>query len=223
LPARPLAHPPWSVGVRGPRAHGRAGDRGGAAGLRAPLGRRASCGARDRQRLPGRPARRDRGPHHPDPARLRRCDAAEPPAAGGRRAVPDAGRAAPGPDRPGGGPFAGLHRTGASRPRPTRGGRRGVPPGGRGPARPSRGRGGAFLDAPELPDRLAAYRRAFRPHRGSAPQVIVSVDALVADTDAEARELALPEVWAMVRSRSTGEFGALEPVARIRGTAMSER
>src|SRR5699024_12140335 len=27
----------------------------------------------------------------------------------------------------------------------------------------------------------------------------------------------------MVRSRSTGEFGALEPVARIRGTAMSER
>ena len=83
--------------------------------------------------------------------------------------------------------------------------------------------GGPFLDSPELPDRLAAYRRAFRPQRGSAPQVIVSVDALVADTDAEARELALPEVWAMVRSRSTGEFGALEPVARIRGTAMSER
>src|SRR5699024_8924725 len=82
--------------------------------------------------------------------------------------------------------------------------------------------GGPFLDSPELPDHLAAYRRAFRPHRGSAPQVIVSVDALVADTDAEARELALPEVWAMVRSRSTGEFGALEPVARIRGTARSE-
>src|SRR5699024_5575561 len=83
--------------------------------------------------------------------------------------------------------------------------------------------GGPFLDSPELPDHLAAYRRAFRPHRGSAPQVIVSVDALVADTDAEARELALPEVLAMVRSRSTGVFEPLEPVARIRGTALSDR
>lgn len=83
--------------------------------------------------------------------------------------------------------------------------------------------GGPFLDSPELPERLAAYRRAFRPHRGSAPQVIVSVDALVADTDAEARELALPEVWAMVRSRSTGVFGPLEPVERIRAAEISER
>jgi alkanesulfonate monooxygenase SsuD/methylene tetrahydromethanopterin reductase-like flavin-dependent oxidoreductase (luciferase family) len=39
---------------------------------------------------------------------------------------------------------------------------------------------------------------------------------LVADTDAEARELALPEVWAMVRSRRTGVFSSLEPVAAIR-------
>lgn len=83
--------------------------------------------------------------------------------------------------------------------------------------------GGPFLDSPELPERLEAYRRAFRPHRGSAPQVIVSVDALIADTDAEARELALPEVWAMARSRTTGEFGPLEPVARIRGAVLSER
>ncbi|HEX7351717.1 MsnO8 family LLM class oxidoreductase [Brachybacterium sp.] len=83
--------------------------------------------------------------------------------------------------------------------------------------------GGQFLDSPELPERLDAYRRAFRPHRGSAPQVIVSVDALVADTDAEARELALPEVWAMVRSRTTGEFGPLEPVERIRAAEISER
>ena len=83
--------------------------------------------------------------------------------------------------------------------------------------------GGPFLDSPELPERLVGYRRAFRPHRGSAPQVIVSVDALVADTDAEARELALPEVWAMVRSRTTGLFEALEPVSRIRGTARNEK
>jgi len=83
--------------------------------------------------------------------------------------------------------------------------------------------GGPFLDSPELPERLDAYRRAFRPHRGSDPQVIVSVDALVADTDAEARELAMPEVWAMVRSRTTGVFGPLEPVERIRAAEMGER
>ena len=83
--------------------------------------------------------------------------------------------------------------------------------------------GGPFLDSPELPERLAAYRRAFRPHRGSAPQVLVSVDALIADTDAEARELALPEAWAMARSRSTGEFGPLEPVARIRDVEKGPR
>lgn len=83
--------------------------------------------------------------------------------------------------------------------------------------------GGPFLDSPELPERLAAYRRAFRPHQGSSPQVIVSVDALIADTDEQARELALPEVWAMARSRTTGLFEALEPVARIQGTPMSEK
>lgn len=83
--------------------------------------------------------------------------------------------------------------------------------------------GGPFLDSPELPDRLAAYRRAFRPHRGSSPQIIVSVDVLIADTDAVARQLALPEVWAMVHSRSTGEFGVLEPVARIRERALKDR
>jgi luciferase family oxidoreductase group 1 len=76
--------------------------------------------------------------------------------------------------------------------------------------------GGPVLSRPELGDLLAAYRRGFRPHRGNRPHVTVSLDVLVADTDAEARELALPEVWAMVRSRRTGVFDALEPVAAIR-------
>lgn len=79
--------------------------------------------------------------------------------------------------------------------------------------------GGPFLDSPELPDRLAGYRRGFRSHRGSRPEVLISVDALIADTDAEAREIALPEVWAMARSRTTGEFPPLEPVSRIRSSA----
>ncbi|MDN4174049.1 MsnO8 family LLM class oxidoreductase [Nocardioides sp. SOB77] len=76
--------------------------------------------------------------------------------------------------------------------------------------------GGPVLAEPDVGERLAAYHRAFRPHRGSEPHLTVSLDVLVADTDAEARELALPEVWAMVRSRRTGVFGALEPVADIR-------
>ena len=73
--------------------------------------------------------------------------------------------------------------------------------------------GGPILDFPELPDRLAAYRGAFRSHRGSVPEIVVSLDPLIADTDDEALELALPEIWAMARSRSTGVFG----VARARG------
>ncbi len=76
--------------------------------------------------------------------------------------------------------------------------------------------GGPVLAEPDVGDRLAAYRRAFVPHRGSVPHVTVSLDVLVADTEEEGRDLALPEVWAMVRSRRTGTFGPLEPVARVR-------
>lgn len=76
--------------------------------------------------------------------------------------------------------------------------------------------GGPVLADPSLAEKLAAYRQAFRPHRDSRPHVTVSLDVLVADTDAEARELALPEVWAMAQSRRTGLFDALEPVNAIR-------
>ena len=76
--------------------------------------------------------------------------------------------------------------------------------------------GGPVLDRPDLDELLGAYRRDFRPHGDSRPHVTVALDVLLADTDAEARELALPEVWAMVRSRRTGTFHALEPVATIR-------
>jgi luciferase family oxidoreductase group 1 len=76
--------------------------------------------------------------------------------------------------------------------------------------------GGPVLSRPEVGDLLAAYRRDFRSHRDSRPYVTVSMDVLVADTDTEARELALSEVWAMVRSRRTGVFDPLEPVASIR-------
>lgn len=83
--------------------------------------------------------------------------------------------------------------------------------------------GGPVLRADDVGERVAAYRREFRPHRGSVPHVMVSMDLLVADTDAEARELALPEVWAMVRSRETGAFPPLEDPARIRAQGLSSR
>jgi luciferase family oxidoreductase group 1 len=75
--------------------------------------------------------------------------------------------------------------------------------------------GGPVLDSDELPSLLASYRRDFRPHRGSVPRVTISLDVLVADDDAGARELALPEAWAMARSRQSGEFAPLEPVKAI--------
>ncbi|HIY23232.1 MAG TPA: MsnO8 family LLM class oxidoreductase [Candidatus Brachybacterium merdigallinarum] len=83
--------------------------------------------------------------------------------------------------------------------------------------------GGPVLDSEELPELLASYRREFRPHRGSGPEVIVSADVLIADTDAEARELALPEAWAMVRSREEGAFPPLEDVAGIQARSFTAR
>ncbi|WP_307861908.1 MsnO8 family LLM class oxidoreductase [Nocardioides sp. SYSU D00065] len=83
--------------------------------------------------------------------------------------------------------------------------------------------GGPILDSDELPAALATYRRDFRPHRGSSPRVTVSLDVLVATDDTTARELALPEAWAMAVSRQTGEFPPLESVAAIRGTAWSNQ
>ena len=83
--------------------------------------------------------------------------------------------------------------------------------------------GGPILDSDELPAALAGYRRAFRPHRGSEPRLTVSLDVLVADDDRTARELALPEAWAMAQSRQTGEFPALESVAAIRQASWSSQ
>ena len=77
--------------------------------------------------------------------------------------------------------------------------------------------GGPILAEPRLDEVLESYRRDFRPSPGvERPYVVVSLDATVADDDATARELALPEAWAMARSRQTGEFPPLESVADIR-------
>ncbi|GAA5115915.1 MsnO8 family LLM class oxidoreductase [Alloalcanivorax gelatiniphagus] len=83
--------------------------------------------------------------------------------------------------------------------------------------------GGPILASDELPDVLDRYRRSFVPHQDSAPRVTVSLDVLVADDDATARELALPEAWAMAMSRQTGEFPPLETVAAIRESSWSSQ
>jgi luciferase family oxidoreductase group 1 len=82
--------------------------------------------------------------------------------------------------------------------------------------------GGPVLWTDDGADAIAAYRRDFRPSAlVPEPHVTVSLDVFVAGDDASARELALPEAWAMARSRQTGEFPPLEPVASIRAQSWS--
>jgi luciferase family oxidoreductase group 1 len=77
--------------------------------------------------------------------------------------------------------------------------------------------GGPVLGGPGVTDLLATYRREFRAGAAAGePYVVVSLDVTVADDDRTARELALPEAWAMARSRQTGEFPPLEAPADIR-------
>ena len=83
--------------------------------------------------------------------------------------------------------------------------------------------GGPLVEGEEVADALAGYRRTFQPHRGSTPRVTVSLDVTVADDDETARELALPEAWAMARARQTGEFPPLEPVPTIRAAPWPEQ
>lgn len=88
--------------------------------------------------------------------------------------------------------------------------------------------GGPALWSDTLPSALAAYRRDFRPSPDAdadadAPQVLVSLDVLVADDLATARELALPEAWAMAQSRRTGVFEPLESPEAIRAQEWPEQ
>ncbi len=80
--------------------------------------------------------------------------------------------------------------------------------------------GGPVLHSAQIDDLLTAYRRDFRPSQHAAePYVTISLDVTVAGDEATARELALPEAWAMARSRQSGEFPPLESVEAIRSQA----
>ncbi|WP_456697643.1 MsnO8 family LLM class oxidoreductase [Aeromicrobium sp. P5_D10] len=82
--------------------------------------------------------------------------------------------------------------------------------------------GGPILADASITDALDTYRRDFRPSKQSAdPYVTISLDVTVAADDATARELALPEAWAMARSRQIGEFPPLESIAAIRAQSWS--
>lgn len=71
---------------------------------------------------------------------------------------------------------------------------------------------------------LEKYRSAFKPSRWfSEPSIIVSMPVAVAETTVAARELLLPEAWALAMSRTTGSFDPLQPVAELDLEAVSPR
>ncbi|MFC9838042.1 LLM class flavin-dependent oxidoreductase [Rhodococcus sp. NPDC127530] len=79
---------------------------------------------------------------------------------------------------------------------------------------------GSGARVPEL-DR---YRDSFVPSAGHrSPYVIVSLEVMIAEDEARARGLLLPEAWALAQSSRTGEFPPLESVADIRGQAWTPR
>ncbi|MBD2762885.1 MsnO8 family LLM class oxidoreductase [Kocuria sp. cx-116] len=66
------------------------------------------------------------------------------------------------------------------------------------------------------PEAFDAYRSEFRPSSQQAePYLIVSAELFVADSASEARDLAVPEAWAMAQSRLTGSFPPLQPTTSL--------
>lgn len=60
------------------------------------------------------------------------------------------------------------------------------------------------------PSPLERYRANFRPSAAAPePYVVVSLEVMIAGSTELARELLLPEAWAMAESRETGAFGPL--------------
>lgn len=71
---------------------------------------------------------------------------------------------------------------------------------------------------------LDRYRRNFQPSdRYPEPYVVASANVAVAGSTAAAREVLLPEAWALARSRTRGEFPPLEPAANIDSDRATDR
>lgn len=74
--------------------------------------------------------------------------------------------------------------------------------------------GGPLLTAG--PEAFDEYRSTFCPSEQlDEPYLIASTEIFVADSPSEARELSLPEAWAMSESRLTGAFPPLEPTTSL--------
>lgn len=90
---------------------------------------------------------------------------------------------------------------------------------------------GVIVGGPSLIDRskpthegLGMYREQFRPSAfRDEPGAIVAINVAVADTEEAARNLLLPQAWSEVKSRATGEFDHLEPVANLDETTLTAR
>lgn len=68
------------------------------------------------------------------------------------------------------------------------------------------------------------YRADFSPSRWYAePYVIASANVAVGATAEAARDVLIPEAWAMVASRTVGDFPPLEPVAAVTARTMTAR
>lgn len=88
---------------------------------------------------------------------------------------------------------------------------------------------GTIVGGPSLMDTdkpahegLEYYRTHFQPSAfNSEPRATISLDIGVADTEKAARDLVLPEIWAGVRSRSTGAFPGLQPAADLDPTTLT--
>lgn len=81
-----------------------------------------------------------------------------------------------------------------------------------------------FRSPPEGDHPLDRYRRNFRPSRWyDKPHIIISANIAVGPSAAAARDLLLPEAWALARSRTRGEFAALQPVADLGLDGATER
>jgi len=71
---------------------------------------------------------------------------------------------------------------------------------------------------------LERYRAAFRPSEVCPePHVVISLEVMVAETRERARELLLPEAWAMAESRTTGAFPPLRPPADLRDRVPTDK
>lgn len=74
----------------------------------------------------------------------------------------------------------------------------------------------------EKPGPLDDYRRAVRA-AGGDPYVVVSVTVMIADSEERARDLLLPEAWALAASRTTGAFPPLEDVGSVRKRVLTPK